>query len=162
MGSFLRDLDRTLDDLGPAACFIVVIAFIAYIAFLSALDRVLKRVDPENRRMEPGQVWLSVLPVFNLVWLIVTIERVGESLRNEFISRGRFQKAESYGKAAGLGMMFLAIVGIPFAAIGTPCTLIFWVIAFVYGIVYWLQLFSYARQLKGDRALFAPPMDEGW
>src|SRR5947207_546855 len=114
MGFFGLDLDYTLGRLGAIGCFLFLIVFIAAIAFLAAADRVLKRVEPDNRRMEPGLVWLNLIPVFNLLWMIVTIERVGESIRNEFQSRGRHKRTESYGKTSGLAAMILTFIGLPF------------------------------------------------
>ena len=91
----MRDLEYFLDaGLGGIGCILFVIAFAALVAFLSAALRVLTRVEPENRRMDPGLVWLNLIPFFNLIWMVVTIERVGESIRNEFMARGRHKKSE--------------------------------------------------------------------
>jgi hypothetical protein len=147
---------------GPIGCFLLVIGFIAFVAFLASVDRVVKRVEPENRRMDPGQVWLCLIPGFNLLWIVVMIERVGESIRNEFIARGRHKLSESYGKTAGLAFVFLSWVGIPFAIETTPCVLVFWFFAFIYWVVYWTQISNYARKLNTESGTYSPPPDEGW
>ena len=158
-----RDFFRYLDNgLGGLACILVVIAFIALVAFLAAAVRVLSRVEPENRRMDPGLVWLNLIPLFNLIWMVVTIERVGESIRNEFMARGRHKKSESYGKTSGLACMVLFGIGLPFAFFGTSCALVFWFFAFIYWVVYWAQISGYAKRLKGRGTAFAAPLDEGW
>jgi hypothetical protein len=156
---------RDLDDLflgGGIGCFLVVIGFIAFVAFLAAADRAIKRVEPENRRIDPGMIWLNLIPLFNLLWMVVTIERLGESIRNEFISRGRHKNSESYGKTSGLAFMILFGIGLPFALGETPCVLLFWFFAFIYWIVYWVQISGYARRLQTEPTAFAPPQDEGW
>jgi hypothetical protein len=162
----MSHIDRDLGDIltygGGVGCFVLVISFIAYIAFLAAAARVLARIEPENRRMEIGQVWLNLIPLFNLLWMVVTVERIGESIRNEFLSRGRYKKSESYGKTTGLAWLVLTGVGVPFAAAGTPCVLVFWFLAFIYWVVYWAQLSGYARRLNSENPSYAPPVDEGW
>src|SRR5688500_569860 len=84
-----------------------VLVFVLGVSFLAALGRVLRRVEPENRRMEPGQVWLNLIPIFNLVWATVTVERVAESLRNEFRERGMDGPDERYGRTRGLTTLAL-------------------------------------------------------
>ncbi|MFO0803572.1 MAG: hypothetical protein U0791_10705 [Gemmataceae bacterium] len=144
-------------------CILFVIAFAVYIVFLAAADKAVKRCEPENRRIEPGMVWLALIPIFNLLWLIVIVERVGESIRNEFIARGRHKSSESYGKTAGLACALLLGIGVLFGLAETPCILVFWFFAFIYFIVYWVQLSGYARRLGADAdTRFAPPPDEGW
>ncbi len=159
----MRFLDEFWRELGPIFCFLLVIAFIAAVAFLASVTRALERVDPENRRMEPALVWLNLIPIFNLLWIVVTVERVGESIRNEFVARGRHKKTESYGKTAGLAAIALWYIGIPFASAFTPvCIVVFWFFAFMYWVVYWAQISGYARRFKSDGGSYAPPQDEGW
>jgi hypothetical protein len=146
---------------GPFVCLFAVLLFILLVAFLAAVDRVLKRVEPENRRMDPSLVWLNVIPLFNFVWMIVTIERVGESIRNEFVARGRHRSNESYGKTAGLAFVILWDIGLPFAGNGIPCVFIFWFFAFIYWVVYWAQISGYAWRLRSTDS-YSPPPDEGW
>jgi len=151
------DPDRLLDNFGPLGCVGFLLVFLAFVALLSAVSRVLTRVEPENRRMDPGQVWLNLIPVFNFVWLAVTVERVGESIRNELIARGRNRKSDGYGKTAGLtGLVLLATGIVP------PVAVVTWPFALIYGIVYWVLLGGYARRLKQDDAAAAAPLDEGW
>jgi hypothetical protein len=154
-----------LDELGGAGCLVFVAAFAAYILFLSTVVRVLTRVEPVNRRMDPGQVWLNLLPLFNLLWLVVTVERVGESIRNEMTARGRHRRTDGYGKTAGLTWMSLLMIG-PLMAMAwhdlKPVAGMAWLIAFVYWVVYWAQLAAYASRLRDENAAYTPPADEGW
>ncbi|HEY3787729.1 MAG TPA: hypothetical protein VGL71_02690, partial [Urbifossiella sp.] len=64
-----RNLEHLIDELGATSCFLFVLAFIAFLAFLSALDRALKRVDHDNRRMDPALIWLNLIPIFNMLWM---------------------------------------------------------------------------------------------
>lgn len=136
--------------------FVVVGGLFLVISFFEAIARVLRRVTPENRRMEPAQVWLNLVPVFNLVWLPVTVDRVADSLRNEFISRGLDGPVEKYGRTAGFTVLTLLATGVFFY----PAFLTY-PLAFIFGIVYWIQLNRYAGRLKAGEYR-PPPADEGW
>ena len=152
---FWLDLPDLL--VGGFGCLALVVGVCVYVAFLAAVSRVLTLVSPENRRMEPGQVWLNLIPILNFVWLAATVERVGESLHNELTARGAVRKKEGYGKTAGLTALVLFATGmIPFVGVVT------WPFAVVYGIVYWVLLGGYARRLRRDAAADYTPPDEGW
>jgi hypothetical protein len=93
---------------------VLVVGLLLAVSFLSAVARVLRRVSPENRRMEPGQVWLNLIPIFNIVWATVTVERVAESLRNEFRERAMDGPREKYGRSYGLTTLALLASGVLF------------------------------------------------
>ena len=152
-------LDEDLIEMLLAVCALAVIPVLVLVlgsSFLMAVVRVLHRVSPENRRMEPGKVWLNLIPVFNLVWATVTVERVAESLRNEFRERGMDDPDEPYGRRTGLTLLVLLASGILFYP-----AFICYPIAFFYWIGYWRQMSRYANRLKSG-AYFPPPIDEGW
>jgi hypothetical protein len=146
---------RMLLTLGCSATALVL-GLTLGLSFLIALGRALRRVGPENRRMEPGMVWLNLIPIFNLVWVTVTVERVAESLRNEFRERGMDGPDEHYGRRTGLTVLALLASGVLFypAFITYPLALFFW-------IAYWRQINRYVERLKSG-AYVAPPLDEGW
>jgi hypothetical protein len=139
-----------------ALAVIPVLVLVLGSSFLMAVVRVLHRVSPENRRMEPGQVWLNLIPVFNLVWATVTVERVAESLRSEFCERGMDDPDEQYGRRTGLTLLALLASGILFYP-----AFICYPVAFFYWIGYWRQMNRYAGRLKSG-AYFPQPIDEGW
>jgi hypothetical protein len=134
----------------------VVLLLVLGSAFFAAITRTLRRVSPENRRMEPGQVWLNLIPVFNIVWATVTVERVAESLRNEFRERGMDGPSESYGRGRGLTALVLLLIVVP-----PVVALVTWPVAFGYAIAYWRQLNRYTERLKPG-AYSPPPTDEAW
>ena len=154
----LRDLDRFLDDFLQEVCCGGGILFLLMVGVLATMGTCLGRVDPRNRRMGPAGVWLNLVPLFNLVWLPVTVERVGESVRSELLDRGRGRRGEGYAKATGLTalVLFSPALFLPQSAVVT------WPFALVYTIVYWVQLAGYARRLRDDAPRYTPPADEGW
>jgi hypothetical protein len=49
-------------------CGILIVALVIGILFLLTLHRALDRCSPRNRTMEPGMVWLNLIPLFSMVW----------------------------------------------------------------------------------------------
>lgn len=136
------------------------VGLVLLVRFLSALQRALRRVHPDLRRMGPGQVWLNFIPVFNMVWAPVTVVLVAESLRNEYRSRGLDAPAEDYGRFAGLTLLTLLATGVLFypAFLAYPAALVVWA-------RYWLAVNRLSRALKAGAARATPAAaeyDEGW
>ena len=71
------------------AAGLVLVGLGVGIAFLLELQRAVERCAPANRALSPGQVWLNLIPLFNIVWQFILISRVSETLSREFASRGR-------------------------------------------------------------------------
>ena len=113
------------------------------IIFLAALQKALQRCAPESRTMPPGQVWLILIPLFNLVWLFIVVLRISSSLRNEFTRRQLPLAEAEPGKSLGLAMCILAVTSvIPLLGIVTG------IACFVCWIMYWVKITDYSRQLQ--------------
>ena len=63
--------------------FLVAIFLIPTIFYLLSLQRALQAVSVENRRMPPSQVWLSLIPLFNLIWMFIVVNKIAESFAAE-------------------------------------------------------------------------------
>jgi hypothetical protein len=113
-----------------------VVLIIAQILFLLALSKCFKEISPRNRTMEPGQVWLNLIPLFGTVWIFLTVLKLSESLENEFRYRGRPQEGD-YGKT--LGLVFL-ISGFICGCV-TP----------VVWIMYWIKVAGFTKLLQSTR-----------
>lgn len=149
-----RDLEMLIVVGAVALALAVVFAISA--ALLAALARALRAVSPPNRRMDPGQVWLNFVPIFNMVWATVTVERVAESLRNEFRERGLDTPEEDYGRRLGVLTLVLLASGCLFYPI-----IICYPIALVRLIQYWRQIERCSARLRSSD--YAPPsVEEGW
>jgi MFS family permease len=153
-----------------AALFVGVVGIAVYAVFLRTLQGALERCAPQNRTVPAGQVWLSLIPLFNVVWQFILVSRIAESLRREFASRETAFPApgDDYGKNLGTAMCALSLSSIvPFLGIltglaGTVC----W-------IVYWARIAGYSRALDGAGGRFegggagraeaqAPAPGSGW
>ena len=111
---------------------LILVGLVIYILVLVAMSKCLGAVSPRNRRMEPGQAWLNLIPFFNLVWLILSVLRIAESLEDEFEDR-RLRGDGDYGKTIGIVFYVGQLVCFP---VGLVC-----------GIMYMMKLNGYSREL---------------
>ena len=128
-----------------AAVGAILVVFLAVtVMFLLTLSKALSRCGPRARTMEPGQVWLNFVPCYNIVWQFITVNRVSESLKNEFYDRG-LDDAGDFGRGFGIAYCALGIAGsVP--AIGP----VFSLVALGCGVTYWVKIAGYSRQLAED------------
>jgi len=124
---------------------IIVIAGLAInLMFLTTLKRLLEQCAPHNRLMEPGQVYLNLIPCFGAIWMFFTVSRVGQTLRNEFDERGNDLPGD-YGQQLGISFAGLTLawiipyIGWLFGLAGVIC----W-------IVYWVKMAEYNRHLSEE------------
>lgn len=66
---------------------LLVALLIPAFLFLLTQHRTLRAIQPDNRRMMPGLVWLQLIPVFGQIWQFVVVTRIAESIRKELESR---------------------------------------------------------------------------
>jgi hypothetical protein len=136
-----------LPGIGVAAILTVcLVAFLILLApmifYLLTLQKALGRCAPENRAMEPGLVWLMLIPCVGLVWHFFIVLNMAKSLGKEFQKRGITAEPEP-GKVLGLVMCILCCCSwIPF--LGILCSLG----ALVCWIIYWVQIAGFSRQLQ--------------
>lgn len=78
---------------------VIILAVNAVVCWLVASS--LARIPAEHRKMEPGQVWLLMIPCWGVVWNFFVFQRVPESFQSYFASIGR-QDLGDCGKQIGL------------------------------------------------------------
>lgn len=61
----------------------LVIVLIPGVFFLLTLQRTMNVVSPQNRKMPPSNVWLMLIPVFNIVWQFIMVDKIAESIMEE-------------------------------------------------------------------------------
>lgn len=66
-----------------------VLFLVAFIFFVNVQQQTLKAVREQNRSMEPGKVWLQLIPIFGLVWQFTVTKSIADSLRAELESRNK-------------------------------------------------------------------------
>lgn len=119
-------------------CVGIVGSLVVAIMYFLSLSKALSRCRPRNRTMEPGQVWLMLIPVFGVVWQFFVVNRVSESIRKEFRSRGWHADGDC---GASLGIWYCAL---NLSVCGSPAGFILW-------IMYWVKIAGFSKQLAtGD------------
>ena len=119
--------------------FVLIVALVVIqILFLLSMSKCLAQCSRRNRTMEPGQVWLNLIPFFNIVWMFITIIRISESLKNEYRSRGLRADDPEFGKMMGITYMVLSLISC------FPINMIF-------QIIYWMKIAGFKNQLMSNK-----------
>jgi hypothetical protein len=128
---------------------------IPMIFFLITQQNTLKVIQPQNRAMAPGEVWLQLIPFFNFIWQFVVVIRISNSIRNEF----QFRADNSLlglphpGLVSEMNKRPTYDIGMAYCIL-TVCTIIpvlgsFAAIAgLVCWITYWVQLSNYKNKIE--------------
>ncbi len=137
----------------------LVAVLVVLITYLMTLSKALSRVSPHNRLMEPGQVWLMLVPCVNIVWQFFVAIRVPDSLKNEFRERGQ-DDGSDYGKSIALTNAILGLVGGGISNVmsnnrgmeqlGLGVSVVLSLINLVLFIVFWVKIANYSNQLAMD------------
>ncbi len=143
-----------LGIIGPQEIMIILvvvaiifgISLVPMIFFLLTLQNTLNAISFENRKMEPGLVWLSLIPIFGLVWQFMVVDRMAGSLQAEFAKRGVAIEEARPGNSIGLAYCILFCCSlIPFLGYLTSIpVLICW-------IIYWIKINDYKNRLLAGR-----------
>jgi hypothetical protein len=136
-------------------CLFLIVAIVIAVFYLLTLQKALSRVAPWNRLMEPGLVWLSLIPIFNLIWSFFIATRIPDSLRNEFRHRN-LDDGSDYGKGVGLAHAIIGVLSFaldmvsrlsrqPVVMITAPLGLI----SLILFIIFWVRIAGYSKKLAG-------------
>jgi len=106
-------------------CFVLIAVLVVAVFYLLTLQKALSRVARHNRLMEPGLVWLSLIPLVGLVWSFFIATRIPDSLRNEFRERG-MDDLSDYGKRIGLANAILGVVLSAAAVLSSIAPSVWW------------------------------------
>ena len=95
---------------------ILVVAFIALaiglaiaIVLLYLVYSCFVRIPARHRQMEPWQVWLLLIPLFNLVWNFFVYPRLAKSYRSYFTEQGRTDVGDC-GEQIGLWFAICSVL----------------------------------------------------
>lgn len=152
---------------GLFAILLILCWLVAMIFFLIAQQNTLKAIKPQNRRIQPGEVWLQLIPLFNLVWQFIVVARVSDSIRNEINDRtvnsflgiadpvfaNDLTRRPTYDM--GLTFCILSLCGcIPLlGGIASLAGIVCW-------IIYWTQIVAYKNKFVNNPIVtqdYSPP-----
>ena len=124
---------------------LVLLGLAIQILFLLSLRNAVAQCAPQNRALSPGQVWLFLIPLFNLVWQFLMTARIDDTLRREFAARQLPPPSPeaTYGRGVGLAACILSVTSfIPILGLVTgPASGVCW-------IIYWVKIAGFATILE--------------
>jgi hypothetical protein len=83
-------------DNGFLQIILLLVFVVIAVLFLLTQQNALKAVKRENRLMQPGMVWLQLIPLFGQIWQFIVVGRIAGSLGKEKTS---FQEDSIVGLA---------------------------------------------------------------
>ena len=146
-------------------CMLVVFAaiLVVYCIYLLNLHRTLAEVHERNREMQPGLVWLMLIPLFSTFWAPYMVAKISNSLRKEFEDRGWPIDGEGFGRTVGMLLAWGGVVSfglsmmqnvLQFANMMEVATIVsllnlpIGLGLFVCWIIYWIQTHGYKVRLR--------------
>lgn len=118
----------------------LVLFIVPYIFFLLTLYRTAEQISLQSRHISPGHVWLLLIPLFNLVWMFVVINKLASSIKHECDRLNISYAQPTPTKDIGNIYAALAITSL-MPVIG----FFFGLGAFVCWIIYWTQVARYRK-----------------
>lgn len=123
--------------------FFFALFLVPAILFMLNLQNTLKAISPENRRMPPSNVWLLFIPLFNIVWQFIVVDKIAQSIAAE-CSRLNIHVTENK-PTYGIGLAwnicnFLTIIPI-----------IGWLASFITFILYWVKVAEYKKLIQANQ-----------
>lgn len=134
----------------------LLLFLIPAIFYLITLQNTLKAIAPENRMMPPGNVWLLLIPLFNVVYHFITTARIADSIKNECIRLNIPLQEERPTYNLGITMMIIYIASTILNYISTLAIIgsVGSIACMVYWIMYWVKVNSYRKLIIANRDNF--------
>jgi cbb3-type cytochrome oxidase subunit 3 len=134
------------------SAFIQISFLLAFIAmgvfFLLTQQKTFEAITPENRLMQPGNVWMQLIPIYNLYWYFVVVNKLSLSIAAEYsrlsIDKSEQNPTQNIGIATGV-LYFVTII--PEDTIQGFASLA-WMVCF---IIYWVQIFRCKNKIIANR-----------
>jgi hypothetical protein len=122
--------------------FVAGTLLIPAIFYILTLSGVLQKCAPASRTIEPGPIWILLIPLVNLVFSFIVVFEMAQTLRNEFNRRGIRVAEPSPGKSLGLAMCICGCCRIipVLGLLAMLAHLVLW-------IIYWVKISEYSRML---------------
>lgn len=124
------------------------IMIIPQIFYLITLQKTIKEVSVENRKIQPNQVWLALIPLFGLIWQFIMVNGMALSLQAEFKKRNINIVDNKPGYSIGLAYCILFCCSIiPVLGVFAGITgLVCW-------IIYWVKINNYKVELETNKGI---------
>jgi hypothetical protein len=131
----------------PTHLLILIFVFslfflLPFIFYILTLTRALAKCSATSITIEPGMLWLLLVPFVNMVWHFFVVIGMAKTLSNEFRLRNIPNMEPMPGQSIGIAMCVCGACGIiPFLGIFASLA------GFVLWIVYWAKIAEFSRIL---------------
>jgi hypothetical protein len=138
---------------GCVALGFMLVAFVAFVFVMIRAMQALQECRKRNRTMEPGMVWLSLIPILGVVWNFFVVTKTADALANEYDDRG-LRPVGDNGKSLGMtyAVLFVVNAAVGFVGLCVPfvgcANLILFVVQAVVGFLYAGKLKAATEKLK--------------
>jgi len=126
--------------------FFLVLFLIPGIFFLLTLQNTLKAISDENRRMPPANVWLLFIPLFNIVWQFIVVDKISQSIAAECARLNLPVKEDKPTYGIGLAWNICNCISIIPIVGGLAALITF--------IIYWVKVAEYKKLIKSNQNNF--------
>lgn len=130
-----------------------LLCLVPAVFYLLTLQKALERCAVSSRTMQPGMVWLLLVPLFNMIWNFFVVLALARSLANEFARRGMPSPEAEPGQSIGLAMCICTCCGlIPvLGLLASLASVVLWV-------MYWVKIAGYSQALAHPPVIAVPPV----
>lgn len=135
---------------------VLLLALIPAIFFLLTLQKTLKAIAYESRLMQPGQVWLLLIPLFNLVWIFITVIRISDSIKNECerLNIAVNETRPTYGIGLAMSILYIAGSGLYQSRIIQIAGTLLSLAGVICWIIYWVKVNDYRKLIIANKDNF--------
>jgi len=135
--------------------FVMLAIVVLYILFLLTLQKALKIISPENRKMKPGIVWSFLIPIVGVVLMFMVANDIATGFKREFDRCAVFKQGKpTYGLGLTLAILVCVYYAVNFFVTDFLLTgLTAWAIIITW-IVYWVQVNKTKNELVKLKAMF--------
>jgi len=113
------------------ALSIAAIGIAVLVFYILTMQKALNLAGPGHQKMQPGMVWLMLIPLFNLVWHFFVVRNVSESVKSWAAEHGK--SVDDAGYTIGLITCIaqccglVPIINMLAGPVGLVCLIIWWV-----------------------------------
>jgi hypothetical protein len=128
---------------GPMEYGIMAIVLLIIIApiyfYITNLQGLLSKISEKNRMIHPDQLWYLLVPVVNIVYHFIVVDKINSSLKREFADHQSVYTDTNFTYRSGIAMCLFTCL-IPFFTYAGVVALVFW-------ILYWIKTADMKDQL---------------
>jgi hypothetical protein len=137
----------TLAAASGASWLLFLISEAVALLFILSLKKTLEKCSPTSRAMDPGMLWLLLIPLVNMVVNFMVVTNMAKSLANEFRARGIQTPEAEPGKSVGMAFSICGAGLIALAFIAPGLERITGLVYCVLFGFYWKKMNDFSRML---------------